>query len=81
MSGSIVGERGEAVYNLCMASGIVDSFANEADVRGGCAEKRVPGGGCESNPGWCCCDEMSVAEEPALVCLCEEEVEEVGVGV
>ena len=50
MSGSIVGERGEAVYNLCMASGIVDSFANEADVRGGCAEERVPGGGCESNP-------------------------------
>ena len=50
VSGSIIGERREAVYNLSMASGIVDSFANEADVRGGCAEKRVPGGGCESNP-------------------------------
>ena len=50
VSGSIVGERGEAVNHFCMTSGVVDSFTNEADVRGGCAEERVPGGGCESNP-------------------------------
>ena len=79
--GSFVGERWEAVDNLCMTSGIVNSFAKEADVRGGCTVKRVPGGGCESNPGWCCCNEVYVAEEPALMFLCEEEVEKVGIGV
>ena len=79
--GSFVGERREAVDNLSMTSCIGNTFAKEADVRGGCAVECVPGGGCESNPGWCCCDEVSVAEEPALVCFCEEEVEEVGIGV
>ena len=64
-----------------MASCVGSTFAKEADVRGGCAVECMPGGGCESNPGWCCCDEVSVAEEPALVCFCEEEVEEVGIGV
>ena len=50
-------------------------------MRGGCAVECMPGGGCESNPGCRRCDEVSIAEEPALVCFCEEEVEEVGIGV
>ena len=81
MPGGFVGEGREAVNNLGVASCVGSSFAEKADMRGGCAVECVPGGGCESNLGWSRCDEVFVAEEPALVCFCEEEVEEVGIGV
>ena len=65
------------VYVFCMAACIWRTFVQQADVSGGGAEECVPGGCGEANFMQRRGDEMLVAEEPALVAFCAQDVAKV----